>query len=136
MGLSRRALDEAIKYSLERKTFGKPIAAHQAISFKIADMATEIEAARLLTYKSASLVDNGQRNTHVASMAKRFAGDLVQRATYEAIQIFGGAGFNTEYPVEKLYRDARIYALYEGTSEIQKVIISRDILGNPDLVTP
>ncbi|KAA0150210.1 hypothetical protein FNF27_06042 [Cafeteria roenbergensis] len=136
VGLARRAMDEAMKYSMERKTFGVPIAQHQAVAFKIADMATGIEAGRMLAYKSAWLADQGLPNTHVASMAKRFAADHCQQVTYEAVQVFGGAGFNTEYPVEKLMRDARIYAIYEGTSEIQRLIISRLIFGNHDLVTP
>ena len=108
VGLARRALDEAIAYSLQRHTMGKPIAQHQAIAFKIAEMATGIEAGRLLTYKAAAEIDAGRRNSLWASMAKAFAGDHAQKTTYEAIQIFGGMGFNTDAPVEKLYRDARI----------------------------
>jgi acyl-CoA dehydrogenase len=102
----------------------------------IADMATGIEAGRLMTYKSAWMYDNGHKNTHVASMAKRFAADHANKVAYDAVQVFGGAGFNTEYPVEKLMRDARIYALYEGTSEIQRLIISRAIFSNPAILTP
>jgi len=136
VGLARRAMDEAIAYSLERRTMGRPIAAHQAVAFKVAEMAMGIEAARLLTYKAAWMVDNGQKNTHVASMAKALAADHANKVTTEAVQIFGGAGFNTEYPVEKLFRDAKIYQIYEGTSEIQRLIISRDVYGNPSLVEP
>lgn len=113
-----------------------PASSSQAIAFKIADMATGIEAGRQLAYQSAWLVDNGRPNTHIASMAKRFASDHCQSVTWEAVQIFGGAGFNTEYPVEKLMRDARIYSIYEGTSEIQRLIISRAVLSDPTLTTP
>lgn len=136
VGLARRAMDESIKYALQRKTMGKPIATHQAVAFMIADMATGIEAGRLMTYKSAWMVDNGIRNTHLASMAKQFAADHCNKVVYDAVQIFGGAGFNTEYPVEKLFRDARIYPIYEGTSQIQRLIVSRDILSKPELLIP
>lgn len=136
VGLARRAFEEAFKYATERKTFGTNLINHQAIQFMIADMATSVEAARLLTYKSAVEVDAGRRNTLFASMAKRFAGDAANKCAYDAVQIFGGMGFNTEAPVEKLYRDARIYSLYEGTSEIQRIIIGREILSNPSWVLP
>lgn len=136
IGLARRALDEAVKYSLERKTMGKPIATHQAIAFMIADNATAIEMGRLMTYKSAAEIDAGRRNTLYASMAKAHAGDLANKVAYDAIQIFGGMGFNTEAPVEKLYRDARIFSIYEGTAQIQRLIISREILSNPSVLTP
>lgn len=136
VGLARRAMDEARDYALQRKTMGKPIAAHQAISFMLADMATGIEAGRMLTYKSAWMTDNGMRNTHVASMAKLFASEHCQKVTYDAVQIFGGNGFNTEYGMEKLMRDARIYTIYEGTSQIQRLIIGRDTISNPELTTP
>lgn len=119
VGLARRAMDEAIAYSMERRTMGRPIAAHQAVAFKVAEMAIGIEAARMLVYKSAWLADNGIKNTHVASMAKAMAADHANKVAAEAVQIFGGAGFNTEYPVEKLYRDAKIYQIYEGTSEVR-----------------
>ena len=109
VGLARRAMDEATAYALERKTMGKPIAEHQAVAFMLADMAMGIEAARLLTYKSALLIDQGRPNTMYASMAKCFAADHAQKVASDAVQIFGGAGFNTEYPVEKLMRDAKIY---------------------------
>ena len=136
VGLARRALDEATKYALERKTMGKPIAQHQAVAFMLADMATGIEAARLLTYKSAWLIDNGHKNTTWASMAKLFASEHCNRVVYDAVQVFGGAGFNEDYPVAKLMRDARIYSIYEGTSQIQRLIVSRDILTDPTLITP
>lgn len=137
VGLARRALDEALKYSLERKTMGKPIAQHQAIAFMLADMAANIEAARLLTYKSACIVDAGGRNTMFASMAKLLAGDTANKCATDAVQIFGGNGFNTNYPVEKLMRDAKIYQIYEGTSQIQRLIISREMFAAPiDSITP
>jgi acyl-CoA dehydrogenase len=136
IGVARRAMDEAIKYALERKTMGTPIANHQAVAFMIADMATGIEAGRLLAYKAAQQIDLGKRNTLFASMAKAFCGDHAQKVCYDAIQIFGGAGFNTEMPVEKLYRDARIFTIYEGTSQIQRLIISKEILSDPSVLTP
>eukprot|EP00316_Scyphosphaera_apsteinii_P008261 CAMPEP_0119301212 /NCGR_PEP_ID=MMETSP1333-20130426/3025_1 /TAXON_ID=418940 /ORGANISM="Scyphosphaera apsteinii, Strain RCC1455" /LENGTH=471 /DNA_ID=CAMNT_0007303225 /DNA_START=28 /DNA_END=1444 /DNA_ORIENTATION=+ len=117
VGLARRAMDEAIQYSAQRKTMGKPIAQHQGVSFMIADMAIGIEAARMLTYKAAYEIDQGRRNTIYASMAKAFAGDHANKVCADAVQIFGGNGFNTEYPVEKLMRDAKIYQIYEGTSK-------------------
>ena len=129
-------MDEAIKYSMERKTMGKPIAQHQAIAFKIADMAAGIEAARLLTYKAAYMIDSGVRNTYFASAAKLFASDHANKCATEAVQIFGGAGFNEDMPVAKLFRDAKIFQLYEGTSEIQKLIISREIFAAPSITTP
>jgi acyl-CoA dehydrogenase len=128
VGLSQRAMDEAIKYALERKTMGKPIAMHQAISFMIADMATDIEAGRLLVRKACSIVDAGKQNTKLASMAKRFTADAAMRIATDAVQIHGGYGFSTEYPVEKLMRDAKVFQIYEGTSQIQRLIISRHVL--------
>lgn len=136
VGLARRAMDEARSYALERKTMGKPIAMHQAVAFMLADMAIGIEAGRLMTYKSAWMVDNGKRNTHLASMAKCFAADHCNKTVADAVQVFGGNGFNSEYPVEKLMRDAKIYQIYEGTSQIQRLIVSRDILTDFDLTTP
>ncbi|KAI9206384.1 acyl-CoA dehydrogenase/oxidase [Polychytrium aggregatum] len=130
VGLARRALDEATKYSLERKTMGKPICEHQAIAFMLADMGIGVEAARGLVWKSASLKDNGQRNTQYAAMAKAFASEVANKNAADAVQIFGGNGFNTEYPVEKLMRDAKIFMIYEGTSQIQRMIISRGIIDN------
>ncbi len=127
VGLSRRAMDEAIQYAKTRKTFGQPIANYQAISFMIADMARDIEAARLLVHKAAWTIDQGQRNTKLAAMAKVFAADTAMRITTDAVQVFGGYGYSKEYPVEKLMRDAKIYQIYEGTSQIQRLIISREL---------
>jgi len=127
LGLARRAMDEAITYAMQRKTMGVSIATHQAVAFMIADMATGIEAARGLVHKSAFEIDQGRRNTIFASMAKRFAGDHANQVAADAVQIFGGNGFNTEYPVEKLMRDAKIYQIYEGTSQIQRLIVAREI---------
>ena len=128
VGLARRALDEAAKYALERKTFGKAIADHQAVAFMLADMAIGVEAARALVWKAGWLRDNGKRNTLVASMAKAYASEVANKNAADAVQIFGGNGFNSEYPVEKLMRDAKIFQIYEGTSQIQRVIISRMLL--------
>ncbi|KAI4471521.1 medium-chain specific acyl-coa dehydrogenase mitochondrial-related [Holotrichia oblita] len=127
-GLAQRCLDEALKYSLERKTFGIPIAGHQAVAFMLADMAIGVEAARTAWMKSAWQTDNGIKNTLQASIAKCFAADLANKNATDAVQIFGGNGFNTEYPVEKLMRDAKIYQIYEGTSQIQRMIISRELV--------
>lgn len=126
--MAQRCLDEATKYALERKTFGVPIASHQAVSFMLADMAIGVETARLAWMKSAWKTDNGQRNTIEASVAKCYAADLANKCATDAVQIFGGNGFNSDYPVEKLMRDAKIYQIYEGTSQIQRLIISREIL--------
>jgi len=128
VGVARRALDEAIKYANERTAFGQPIGFQQGISFKLADMAINIEAARLLTWQSAWLIDNDLPNAKQAAFAKAFAADMVMKATVEAVQVFGGNGYSREYPVEKLMRDCKIYQIYEGTSEIQRVIIAREIL--------
>lgn len=128
VGLAQAAFDHSVKYAKERKTFGKPIAEHQAIQFMLADMARDIEAARLLVWKSAIELDQGRRNTKYASFAKCFAGDLAVRAATDAVQIFGGYGYNSEYPVEKLYRDSKIFQIYEGTQQIQRLIIAKHIL--------
>lgn len=127
VGLARRAMDEAIQYASTRKTFGAPIAAYQAVSFMIADMAKDIEAARLLVHKSAWTIDQGDKNTKFAAFAKAFAADMVMRVTTDAVQVFGGYGYSEEYPVEKLMRDAKIYQIYEGTSQIQRLIIAKEI---------
>jgi len=127
-GLAWRALDEATSYSLERKTMGKPIVQHQAVSFMLAEMASRVELGRLMTYKSAWMIDQGQRNTYYASIAKLFAGDAANQNATDAVQIHGGNGFNCEYPVEKLMRDAKIFQIYEGTAQIQKLIIGREHL--------
>src|SRR5690242_7929053 len=137
-GIARAAFEFARDYSKERVQFGVPIAMHQAIQFMIADMATKIEAARLLVAKSAVLLDQGQRNTLVSSHAKRFAADSAMEVTTDAVQVFGGYGFIKDYPVEKLMRDAKIMQLYEGTSQIQRLVIAREVLlpRNIDETTP
>ncbi len=128
VGVARAAFEHALQYSQERVAFGRPIAHHQAVSFMLSDMATQIEAARLLVWQAAALADAGQRNTMQASMAKAFAADAAMSVTTDAVQIFGGYGFNSEYPVEKLMRDAKIYQIYEGTSQVQRMIIGRELL--------
>uniref|UniRef100_A0A1B0DB39 Medium-chain specific acyl-CoA dehydrogenase, mitochondrial n=1 Tax=Phlebotomus papatasi TaxID=29031 RepID=A0A1B0DB39_PHLPP len=131
VGLAQRCLDEATKYALERKTFGVPIAHHQAVSFMLADMAIGVETGRLAYWRAAWEIDQGRRNTYYASIAKCHAADFANKIAADAVQIFGGNGFNSEYPVEKLMRDAKIYQIYEGTSQVQRLIISREILSNP-----
>ena len=133
VGLARGAMQEALEYATTRKTMGTMIAGHQAVSFMLADMAMGIEASRMLVYKSAYEIDNGRKNTLFASMAKAFAGDHANKVAADAVQIFGGNGFNTEYPVEKLMRDAKIYQIYEGTSQIQRMIIARELIARGDL---
>jgi alkylation response protein AidB-like acyl-CoA dehydrogenase len=128
LGIAAGAYELALKYAQERTTFGKPIMHHQAISFKLADMATEIEAARLLVYRAARMKDLGLDYTTAAAMAKLFASDVAMRTTIEAVQIHGGYGYVKEYHVERLMRDAKITQIYEGTSEIQKLVISRAVL--------
>ena len=128
LGIAAGAYELALAYSKQRKSFGKPISDHQAISFKLADMATQIEAARMLVYKAAWLKDQGQSYTLAGSMAKLFASKVAMDVTVEAVQIHGGYGFVKEYHVERLMRDAKITQIYEGTSEIQKMVISRSIL--------
>ena len=127
LGLAQRALDEAVAYARQRHTMGKPIIEHQAIGHKLADMAVRVEASRLLVYQAASLVDAGERNTLQAAYAKLFAADTAMHCATEAVQVFGGMGYSTEYPVEKLFRDAKVLQIYEGTSEIQKSIIAREL---------
>ncbi len=127
VGVARRAFEEAREYAKTRVAFGKPIIAKQAIGFKLADMAIQIEAGRLLAYKAAWMLDNGQRNTTLAAYAKAFCADMAMKTTTEAVQVFGGYGYSREYPVEKLMRDAKIFQIYEGTSEIQRHIIAREI---------
>jgi acyl-CoA dehydrogenase len=127
-GIARAAFEFATEYSKQRVQFGVPIAMHQAIQFMIADMTTEIEAARLLAWQSAVLLDQGKRNTLQSSHAKRFAADTAMKVATDAVQIYGGYGFIKDYPVEKLMRDAKIMQLYEGTSQIQRLVIAREIL--------
>jgi butyryl-CoA dehydrogenase len=124
VGIGRAALEDSLAYAQTRKTFGKPIAQHQAIQFKLADMATELEAARLLTLRAAWLKEHKQPFNKEAAMAKLFASDVANKAAREAIQIFGGNGYVTEYPVERHFRDAKITEIYEGTSEIQRLVIA------------
>lgn len=127
VGIAQCAMDHAVKYSLERKTFGKVIAEHQAVAFMIADMGTEIEASRLLYQKAGWMADQGMKNTKWCSMAKCLGGDTAVKVAQDALQIFGGYGYSTEYPLEKLYRDSKICQIYEGTQQIQRMIISRAI---------
>jgi acyl-CoA dehydrogenase len=128
IGISHRALDECLRYSRQRNAFGQPIANFQAIQFMMADMAVEIEAMRLLTYKAAWLVDHGRAQNAISSYAKLFSADACMKITTDAVQIFGGYGYMKEYPVEKLMRDAKLLQIYEGTSQIQRVVIARDLL--------
>lgn len=127
LGLTQRCVDESIAYATERKSMGKRLIDHQAIAHRLADMRIRLEASRLLTYQAAWLADQGQRNTVQASIAKAFTSDAAMWAATEAIQIFGGMGYSTEYPVEKLFRDAKVLQIYEGTSEIQRNIIAREM---------
>ncbi len=129
-GIAQRALDESAAYALERKAFGSPVGGFQAIQFMLADMAKDIEAARLLTLQSAWLVDQGRRAAKYSSIAKCFATDAAMRIAIDAVQIFGGNGYTKEYPVEKLMRDAKLMQIYEGTNQIQRLVIAREILRN------
>jgi alkylation response protein AidB-like acyl-CoA dehydrogenase len=128
VGIAQAAFDVARAYATERQTFGKPIAEHQAIQWKLADMATEIDAARLLTYRAAWLKQRGEPHTEAGAKAKLFASETARRQTAEAIQVLGGYGYTKEFPVERYYRDAKITEIYEGTSEIQRLVIARSIL--------
>ncbi|MDH3238700.1 MAG: acyl-CoA dehydrogenase family protein [Deltaproteobacteria bacterium] len=128
VGVARAAFELAMQYSKERTQFGVPIAMNQAIHFLLADMAMDIEAARLLTYKGAWILDEGKRNTKESSFAKAFAADLAMRVTTDAVQIFGGYGYMRDYPVEKLMRDAKLLQIYEGTSQIQRMVIAKEIM--------
>jgi len=127
-GLGKACLDEAVRYALQRKQFGRYIANFQAIAWMIADMATELEAARLLTFQAASLKEKGLPFTKEASMAKLFASETANRAAYQALQIHGGYGYTKHFKIERLYRDVRVTTLYEGTSEVQRIVISRETL--------
>ncbi|MDX2206184.1 MAG: acyl-CoA dehydrogenase family protein [Gemmatimonadales bacterium] len=128
LGIARGAYDAARKYAAERQAFGKPIAHFQAIQFMLADMATEIEAARLLCYRAAALKDAGEKTTQWSSMAKLYASEVAVRATEKTVQIFGGYGFIKEFPAEKYYRDVKLCTIGEGTSEIQRMVIARNLL--------
>lgn len=127
LGLTQRCVDESMAYATERKSMGKRLIDHQAIAHRLADMRIRLEASRLLTYQAAWLADQGQSNTVQASIAKAFSSDAAMWAATEAIQIYGGMGYSTEYPVEKLFRDAKVLQIYEGTSEIQRNIIAREM---------
>ena len=127
VGVAQAAYEHAVAYAKERVTFDVPIAMHQGVSFLIADMATEIEAARLLTWQAAWLLDQGERATLHSSFAKRFAADTAMKVTTDAVQVFGGYGYTKEYPVEKLMRDAKLFQIYEGTSQIQRLVIAKEI---------
>ncbi len=128
LGTAHGALDAAVKYSKEREQFGKPISSFQAIAFKLADMATELEAAELLTFKAADLKNKGERVTQAGAMAKLYASEVAVRVCNEAVQIFGGYGFTKDFPVEKFYRDVKLCTIGEGTSEIQKLVISNNLM--------
>jgi acyl-CoA dehydrogenase len=126
-GIARRALEESLAYAAERKAFGQPIGDFQAVQFMLADMAKDIEAGRLLTYQCAWMLDQGRPASKQSAMAKCFATDSAMRATVDAVQIFGGNGYTKEYPVEKLMRDAKLMQIYEGTNQIQRVVIAREL---------
>jgi len=131
VGIAQGAFEASLSYARQRKQFGKPIGSYQAIQWKLADMATEIDAARLLTYRAATLADQGRRLTRESSMAKLYASEVAVRATSEAIQIHGGYGFIKDYPVEKFYRDVKLCTIGEGTSEVQRMVIARELLQQP-----
>ena len=128
VGISQAALDHALQYADERQTFGKSLHQHQAIGFMLADMATRIEAARLLTWKAAWMADAGERNTMAAAHAKRFAADAAMDITTDAVQILGGYGYSEEYPVARLMRAAKVMQIYEGSSQVQRMIIRRELV--------
>jgi len=128
VGLAQGALEESVKYAKQRKAFGKSISDFQAIQWMIADMQTEVEAARSLTHYAAWLKDSGQRMGSASSKAKLYASEMVNRVVYKAVQIHGSVGYSRETDVERMYRDARVITIYEGTSEVQRMIIARDLL--------
>ena len=128
LGIARACLEDALAYGQERKTFGKPIAEHQAISFKLADMAADVDAARMLIWRAATLKDQGVRHSQESAMAKLFASDIANRAARECVQIFGGYGYLKDFPAERHFRDAKITEIYEGTSEIQRLVIAGALL--------
>jgi acyl-CoA dehydrogenase len=127
VGLARAAMEHAIRYAKERSAFGQPIYKHQSVAFMVADMAMRIEAARLLVWQSAWKIDRGERNTKEAAFAKAFAADCAMQVALDAVQVYGGYGYSREYPVEKLMRDAKVFQIYEGTSQIQRLIIAKEI---------
>jgi len=129
LGIAQGALDEAVKYAREREQFGQPIASFQGMQFMLADMATQIEAARALVYHAAAVVDSGEKNvSKISAMAKLFASDVAMRVTTDAVQVLGGYGYMKEYPVEKMMRDAKITQIYEGTNQIQRTIIASQVI--------
>jgi acyl-CoA dehydrogenase len=128
VGIAQRALEESVAYAKERKAFGFPIAGFQAVQFMLADMAKDIEAARLLTRQSASMIDSGKRASKYSSFAKCFSTDMAMKVTTDAVQVFGGNGYTKEYPVEKLMRDAKLMQIYEGTNQIQRLVIARELM--------
>lgn len=128
VGVGRAAMEHAVRYAKERQAFGVAIHRHQAVAFMIADMAKDLDAARLLVWRAAAIYDQGKKNSYEAACAKAFAADTAMRVCVDAVQIFGGYGFNKEYPVEKLMRDAKIFQIYEGTSQIQRLIISKEAI--------
>ncbi|MBI5028944.1 MAG: acyl-CoA dehydrogenase family protein [Chloroflexi bacterium] len=129
VGVARAAFDTALAYSLERKQFGRAIAKQQAIQFMLSDMATEIEAARMLCWRAAWLFDHGEPSAKESSMAKQYSADMAMKVTTDAVQVLGGVGYTRDYPVEKFMRDAKIMQIYEGTSQIQRIVISRFLIG-------
>jgi alkylation response protein AidB-like acyl-CoA dehydrogenase len=131
LGIAQGAYDCALQYAQEREAFGKPLAKQQAVAFKLANMALEVAAARHLVYHAARLKDAGEAFGTAASMAKLYSSEVAMRVTYDAIQVYGGYGYSREYPVERMWRDAKLCTIGEGTSEVQRMIISRDILSNP-----
>ncbi len=130
LGIAEAAFRYAARYATERTTFGKPIAEHQAVAFKLADMQTKLEAARLLTYKAAWTKDWGLRHREIGARAKLYASTVANEVAYEAVQVLGGQGYMKDHPVERYYWDARVTEIYEGTSEIQRLVISQGILQN------
>ncbi len=132
VGLARKAMEHAIEYSKERKAFRQPIANFQAIQFMLAEMAMKVHSARLATYQAAAMLDRGERATIISSYAKAMAADYAMEVTTNAVQVFGGYGYSKEYPVEKLMRDAKLIQVYEGTSQIQRMVIARELLGGAD----
>ena len=128
VGVAQGALDLALKYAKERYQFGQPISQFQAIRHKLADMATEVQAARQLTYYAASMKDTGRRCDLEAGMAKLFAADMVERVASEALQVHGGYGYSKEYSIQRYWRDARLFRIFEGTSEIQREVIARRLV--------
>ena len=136
VGIAQAALDVAVAYAKERRTFGVPIGAHQAIQQKLADMSTEVEAARALTWRAARAKDGGRPHTVEGAQAKLFASGVARRVTGEAIQVLGGPGYTRQFPAERFYRDAKVTEIYEGTSEIQRLVIARALLGDVARATP